>query len=319
MEGSNTKICPYCKTEIKEGDAVTFCTACGIPHHTGCWEENRGCTTFGCSEQHYEARGTNPTEMCANCGAPLGDSQAFCPNCGAKKNAEMPKLCVSCGLQLRDDQEFCPNCGTKVGVQISAETNDAINAFNAGIEQKKTKKKFPLPLIIILGVVTLGIIGMIIGLSAKAKAEAIEQYREDAETFMAEVLNSGSTMEDIGNEIQKSWRAYVWSTTYNYSRSYSVDGAISAAQRYMSSEITEVKNARSRIDSLYQNLMDVPDENDPELMQIKREAKNLYEAYKNMYDCVIDPSGSYNTWTSEFGDVDTELADAYRAFKNVVE
>ena len=39
----------------------------------------------------------------------------------------------------------------------------------------------------------------------------------------------------------------------------------------------------------------------------------------NMYDCVIDPSGSYNTWTSEFSDVDTELADAYRAFKAVVE
>ena len=48
------KICPYCKTEIKEGEDVKVCPECGIPHHAACWEENKGCTTFGCKEQHYE-------------------------------------------------------------------------------------------------------------------------------------------------------------------------------------------------------------------------------------------------------------------------
>ena len=36
------KICPYCKTEIKEGEEVKVCPECGIPHHAACWEENKG-------------------------------------------------------------------------------------------------------------------------------------------------------------------------------------------------------------------------------------------------------------------------------------
>ena len=42
MENYIGKICPFCKTEIKEGDTVKVCPACNIPHHESCWEENKG-------------------------------------------------------------------------------------------------------------------------------------------------------------------------------------------------------------------------------------------------------------------------------------
>lgn len=45
------KICPVCKQEINELDKVTVCPDCGMPHHTDCWEMNRGCSTFGCAQQ----------------------------------------------------------------------------------------------------------------------------------------------------------------------------------------------------------------------------------------------------------------------------
>ena len=76
--------CPYCKTQFKESDEAISCPACQTLHHANCWEENKGCTTFGCSEQHYEEQHTNPTDVCVNCGAPLGDGQEFCPKCGTK-------------------------------------------------------------------------------------------------------------------------------------------------------------------------------------------------------------------------------------------
>jgi TM2 domain-containing membrane protein YozV len=31
------------------GPARVFCTACGTPHHEDCYQENGGCTVFGCS------------------------------------------------------------------------------------------------------------------------------------------------------------------------------------------------------------------------------------------------------------------------------
>ena len=43
------KTCPYCQTPIKPGEPVVFCSACSIPHHQECWNEGRGCTTFGCN------------------------------------------------------------------------------------------------------------------------------------------------------------------------------------------------------------------------------------------------------------------------------
>ncbi|MDI6784251.1 MAG: RDD family protein, partial [bacterium] len=42
------KTCPFCQFPIKPGDNPVICSYCGIPHHHDCWQENRGCTTFGC-------------------------------------------------------------------------------------------------------------------------------------------------------------------------------------------------------------------------------------------------------------------------------
>jgi TM2 domain-containing membrane protein YozV len=43
-------ICPYCRMAFEEsGPAKVFCTACGTPHHEDCYQENGGCTVFGCS------------------------------------------------------------------------------------------------------------------------------------------------------------------------------------------------------------------------------------------------------------------------------
>ena len=87
MENYVGKICPFCKTAITAEDEVMVCPSCATPHHKACWDENKGCTTFGCSEQHYVAQGTNPTDVCKKCGAALGDGQDFCPKCGTPKNA----------------------------------------------------------------------------------------------------------------------------------------------------------------------------------------------------------------------------------------
>ncbi len=42
------KTCPFCQFPIKQDSETVLCTSCKIPHHRECWEENGGCTTFGC-------------------------------------------------------------------------------------------------------------------------------------------------------------------------------------------------------------------------------------------------------------------------------
>lgn len=85
------KICPYCKTEFKEGDDVVVCSICEMPHHKECWIENKACTTFGCTgtivgaEQYAEA--VDNKTFCSKCGAPLNEGQKFCASCGTPAGA----------------------------------------------------------------------------------------------------------------------------------------------------------------------------------------------------------------------------------------
>ena len=59
------KTCPYCKTRLTEEDDIVVCSACDMPHHLSCWQDNQGCTTFGCtgSIQHIFRNASEATTM----------------------------------------------------------------------------------------------------------------------------------------------------------------------------------------------------------------------------------------------------------------
>ncbi len=52
------KTCPYCQFSIKSESDIAVCSACSIPHHQECWQENGGCTTFGCVGELYREERT---------------------------------------------------------------------------------------------------------------------------------------------------------------------------------------------------------------------------------------------------------------------
>lgn len=37
-------VCPYCLQPITEDDQMTYCSKCGVPHHTQCWNRKNGST-----------------------------------------------------------------------------------------------------------------------------------------------------------------------------------------------------------------------------------------------------------------------------------
>jgi len=43
-------VCPYCRGPLLAEEPVTECEGCGTRHHTDCFEENGGCTIFGCAK-----------------------------------------------------------------------------------------------------------------------------------------------------------------------------------------------------------------------------------------------------------------------------
>jgi DNA-directed RNA polymerase subunit M/transcription elongation factor TFIIS len=54
----------------------------------------------------------NRRGTCPECGAALGASVKFCPDCGAK--IEKAAFCQECGAKLQPGAKFCGECGKKV-------------------------------------------------------------------------------------------------------------------------------------------------------------------------------------------------------------
>lgn len=315
------KICPFCKSEIKDGDEVIVCPACGIPHHKGCWEENKGCTTFGCKEQHYEAQGTNPTDVCPNCGATLGDGQMFCPKCGVPKGGVTSNVCGKCGTELQEGQEFCPKCGQKAGLIVDTNVNSAINQFNETLNktnEKKKKKSKVLPIVLAIVLLVVGVGGYFTysTIQEKNKEEAIATYVSNAKTFCSDILTAGGKMETIGNKIQSNWQTYIYDNGYYYEIYDSIEDAVYSAQKDQSSNISAVESSKSEIESLYSKLLKVP--NGSDLDEVKSAVQDLYNAYTDMYDCVMDVTGNYSQYTSNFGDCDNAVSKKLNTLTNLL-
>ena len=63
-------------------------------------------------DKHLKAEDWKETvrATCPQCEQPLGTNAKFCPNCGAKLQAEH---CTQCGAKLAPNAKFCAECGTK--------------------------------------------------------------------------------------------------------------------------------------------------------------------------------------------------------------
>ena len=92
------KICPVCHEEIKQGERVVICPSCEIPHHSNCWESNKGCSTFGCAQQ-----GVVKTEEKAN------------QNNSLKTQYQTLVACSDCGKLISYKADVCVYCGAPTG------------------------------------------------------------------------------------------------------------------------------------------------------------------------------------------------------------
>ena len=323
MEKYIGKICPFCKTAITAEDEVMVCPSCATPHHKACWDENKGCTTFGCSEQHYVAQGTNPIDVCKKCGAALGDGQDFCPKCGTPKNAPDKNICAKCGTELADGQEFCPKCGQKVGLSIDSGVSSAISKFNSNVEaNNEKKKKKPIMIAIILCVlVALGIGGFTVHKKVAEQKEAArieelaDDYRSNAKKFAALAFTAGANVEDIADTEQKYWREYIYDDKYS-----SIERAVLMVQIDKSDEISQAEKDSDEMKSLYNNLKKVPEGvEDSEIDEICDAVKDLYNIYTDYYSLAMNPTGSYNSFSESNQSKTDQFLSAYRALDNLLD
>jgi hypothetical protein len=94
------KTCPICRSEIKLGEEVRNCLACGLPHHLACWTQNGGCSAYGCPSA--------PAAQQSSLRQPKSPSwpetppeAIYCPKCG-QRNASNNFKCMRCSTILHE-------------------------------------------------------------------------------------------------------------------------------------------------------------------------------------------------------------------------
>lgn len=125
--------CPYCQSNIKSDNEVQYCKECGTPHHKECWEENGGCTTYGC--------GQNPV---------TNKNRINVGNLTVEQISELDKrelpvddnYCIFCGGKIEADSVYCKHCGSKVAVhQPDANSQKFLKEYESRYKSKLKKRR----------------------------------------------------------------------------------------------------------------------------------------------------------------------------------
>jgi predicted RNA-binding Zn-ribbon protein involved in translation (DUF1610 family) len=85
------KLCSICQTALISGERAVACPCCALPFHAECWDENGGCSAYGCQGAPKTVKTQTEAMPLSNA---WGDEKP-CPNCGKtiKGNALKCRFC----------------------------------------------------------------------------------------------------------------------------------------------------------------------------------------------------------------------------------
>ena len=281
---------------------------------------------------------------CKFCGKDISDKATVCPHCGEKLIEELieptekePIHCEECGIELSEDATVCPNCGCPIerndneSAQKDAvdESTQKVEVTAVNLKVKKSTKKTIIVSIVALLVI---IIGVVVGISLKQandkkKAEAAAQaahdeYSINLNTIAIQMLTGASKAESAGNLIKKVWYNAIYeeydteTDKYTRPKGYWVSDFNEALGNLFSDasfklSISTIEDNQDVVDELMKSLRNPPDE----FAEAYQSLKTMYDAYVSFTNLVTNPTGSLQTFSSNFNDADSKCLNAYNALK----
>lgn len=260
---------------------------------------------------------------CPNCGEQVSDKAKKCVHCGMVLTQEEKKRCAECGAELEERTNECPNCGCPV---------EEINALDTQEKPQKvevTGVKVTKRVKVIVGIlVALLLVGgaTIFGVNQYQKKKAAEEYADNLELATYSMLSDASEAETCGNLIKQVWYNAIYEkrddTTDKYTRpkGYFVSDFNDALGNLFldtsfQSKISSIEENQKTVASLMKELKNPPEEYKDAYEAISE----LYDAYISLTNLATDPSGSLQTFSTNFNDADTETLNCYNAMKLYLE
>lgn len=253
---------------------------------------------------------------CPNCGKEVSDRAEKCPACGfilIEKTAEEPQtsLCPECSTPLPADAEVCPNCGCPIEhIQIEPEAQKVeLTKVNLSTS---SKNKLVVALIAVVIIAAVAVLGIQI-----SKNNAAATYQENINSVTSLMLLGATQAESSGGLIHDVWSDTIFDdysvTTNKYVRNAGGDFNTALANLFSDSDfqadIQSIEDNKESVNALMKKLSSPPDDLRDEYDAVKK----LYDAYLEMVNSVTNPTGSLQTFTSNFNNADSSFYNCYTA------
>ena len=266
--------------------------------------------------------------QCKNCGKDVSDRAKVCPHCGTQLIEDevtqpQPIICEECGAEIPQGADSCPNCGCPVPVdgEENTEAPQKVELTSVKIPKLDQRKKKIVVGSIIGVIVLIAAISLIISQMRQATAAQLSaDYSENISTVSAAILSSSIQTEEAGNLIHDVWYNCIFEEndpeTNEYTRpnGYYLDDFNDALANLFSDEtfsqqLSSIKNDQETVTDLMRKMSDPPEEFEDAYEALRE----LFDAYTEFTNLVINPSGNLQTFTSNFNDADSALLNCYNA------
>ena len=108
LSGIAGATCPICCSSFENEDEIRQCPHCQTWHHVECWDDNHGCSTYGC-----------PSSSCQ-------DVHADDASAALAEDGGAPSLCPNCHQEIAPTDVVCPHCGMLTSVPLKAGAIDGM-------------------------------------------------------------------------------------------------------------------------------------------------------------------------------------------------
>lgn len=225
-------------------------------------------------------------------------------------------ICQKCGAITDIGDKFCSKCGCPKNGDVDNESSylPPVNNYNVPFKSKGKK-------IGIIVSVIIALIGIIIGsivLINKHNEKVKEEYKEALIKISLDMLEGAAKAEDCGNLITSVWFDAIYekydSETYKYTHDkygdYYDDFNDALSSLFSDSdykyELQKIENNQESVRDQMKKLMDPPEEYE----EAYRAVKEFYNKYTKFTNLVLNPEGSYNSFSAKFSELDAEVVDA---------
>ena len=265
---------------------------------------------------------------CSFCGKEVSDKAKNCPNCGQQllEKAETETinvlLCEECGKELTTDVEVCPYCGCPIQIKESDIPQKVeITSVKLPITKKNTKKYVVIGVLVIALIIT-GVVGSLINKSIRSS-----EFNTQLQHSTNLMLVGAAEAEDACNLIKAVWYNTIYEKrdgetdkfTKNKYGYFNDDFNDSLANLFsdadFQSKLTEIKNNQELVLNAMKPLQNPPEEYQDAYIAVKE----LYDAYIELTEMALNPSGSLTTYSTNFNNADSEFINCYKAMDLYVE